>query len=447
MIGKTLGSGTFGLVKVATHISTGNQFAVKILEKSRIKNQADIDRIKREIRILKLLNHPNIIKLHDLVETQKEIFLVMDYCEGGELFELINKSEKIDESAAKKIYSQIIDAIEYLATIRVAHRDLKPENILFDKEMNLKIVDFGLSNTWKSGERLQTAWGTPWYAAPEMISSKMYKGTLTDIWSSGVLLYFMVCGHLPFEDHDTDSLYKKILNWNSMISSILPSYLSENLKDLLTKILNTNPRKRIGIRQIRNHPWFTNTLKRESLPRISVDKLTQKLDFKIDIKVVEDDETYTPKIQLNNSWQPKKNIKNSKNLDITEENANKSIQNSSKRIEEIFDFSTIQIQNNLNEVQTKPSIMKRRINPRKSNNSSLAVPRSPSQKTESSKSRLPQITVIGQRSSIVPLSPVPAKSIALAVSNASTIASPKLSHITLNFYPENNKMMRKSKQR
>ena len=168
MIGKTLGSGTFGLVKVATHISTGNQFAVKILEKSRIKNQADIDRIKREIRILKLLNHPNIIKLHDLVETQKEIFLVMDYCEGGELFELINKSEKIDESAAKKIYSQIIDAIEYLATIRVAHRDLKPENILFDKEMNLKIVDFGLSNTWKSGERLQTAWGTPWYAAPEM---------------------------------------------------------------------------------------------------------------------------------------------------------------------------------------------------------------------------------------------------------------------------------------
>jgi len=125
------------------------------------------------------------------------------------------------------VYKQILDAIEYLARIRVAHRDIKPENILFDKQMNVKLVDFGLSNTWNSGERLLTACGSPCYAAPEMIEGKSYRGTQTDIWSSGIVLYFMLCGHLPFEERDALALYKKILNSNQSISSILPDDLSE----------------------------------------------------------------------------------------------------------------------------------------------------------------------------------------------------------------------------
>ena len=175
---------------------------------SKIVNSTDVERVKREIHILKMMKHPNIIKLHDLVENSKQIYIVMDLCEGGELFDLVWNSKRLDEENSKRIFSQIIDAIEYLAKIRVVHRDIKPENILFDWDMNVKLVDFGLSNTWKSGERLQTAWGSPCYASPEMISGKQYHGTYTDIWSAGIVLYFMLCGHLPFEDKDTSSLYK-----------------------------------------------------------------------------------------------------------------------------------------------------------------------------------------------------------------------------------------------
>jgi 5'-AMP-activated protein kinase catalytic alpha subunit len=191
-LGKTLGKGTFGQVKLGTNVNTGEKVAIKVLDKCKIKDSADIDRIKREIHIMKLLRHPNIVRLYEIIETTKQIYLIMELCEGGELFDLICKKKRLEEDEARTIFKQIFKAIEYLARVRVVHRDIKPENILFDKNMNVKIVDFGLSNTWKQGERLQTACGSPCYAAPEMIAGKLYKGTSTDLWSSGVVLYFML---------------------------------------------------------------------------------------------------------------------------------------------------------------------------------------------------------------------------------------------------------------
>lgn len=156
-----MGKGTFGLVKIATNTLTNEKVAIKILEKSKIKCQADIDRIKREIKILKMMRHPNIIKLYEIIELPKQIYLVTELCEGGELFKYICDKKKLSEAEAKKIYRQLLNVIEYLAKLRIVHRDIKPENILFDNQMNIKIVDFGLSNTWSKGERLKSACGSP----------------------------------------------------------------------------------------------------------------------------------------------------------------------------------------------------------------------------------------------------------------------------------------------
>lgn len=170
------------------------------------------------------------------------------------------KNKRLDEKIAWRFFQQLISGIEYLSKVKVVHRDLKPENLLLDFKNSIKIVDFGLSNTWKEGERLKTAWGSPWYAAPEMIAGKLYHGTDVDLWSSGIVLYAMVWGYLPFEDPDTASLYKKILSANDNIDKIIPKFLSPQWKNLLKKILNTNPRKRYTLEDIKSDPWF-NILK------------------------------------------------------------------------------------------------------------------------------------------------------------------------------------------
>ena len=181
MIGKTIGEGTFGKVKLGCHILTGEKVAVKILEKEKIKDSGDVERVSREIKILKLVRHPNIIQLYEIIETPKQFYLIMEYANGGELFEYIVSHGKIKESQACKIFQQLLTGLEYLHSIGVAHRDLKPENLLIDQDFNIKIVDFGLSNLFKSVETLKTACGSPCYAAPEMIAGKRYHGAKADI--------------------------------------------------------------------------------------------------------------------------------------------------------------------------------------------------------------------------------------------------------------------------
>jgi 5'-AMP-activated protein kinase, catalytic alpha subunit len=178
--------------------------------------------------------------------------LIMEYASGGELFDYIVKHTYIKELQACKFFQQILSGVEYLSELNIVHRDLKPENMLIDFDKGIKLVDFGLSNTFKHNETLNTACGSPCYAAPEMISGKPYNGTKVDIWSLGVVLFALLSGFLPFEDPDTGELYKKILSADYQ----LPDYVSESATDLIAKILTTDPEKRISIPEIRSHPWF-----------------------------------------------------------------------------------------------------------------------------------------------------------------------------------------------
>jgi len=250
--GKEIGEGTFGKVRVGTHILTGEKVAIKILEKSKIKDAADIERVAREIHILKIIRHPNLIQLYEIIETNSQLYLITEYASGGELFDYIVANKRLKEKEACKFFQQIVSGIEYLHRINVVHRDLKPENLLLDHKKDIKIVDFGLSNTYKSGEKLRTACGSPCYAAPEMIAGRKYNGLQVDIWSSGVVLYALICGYLPFEDPNTANLYKKIMAGEYSV----PKFLSVEARDLLRGILNTDPNKRFTLDDIKRHPWF-----------------------------------------------------------------------------------------------------------------------------------------------------------------------------------------------
>ncbi|KAJ1417025.1 kinase-like domain-containing protein, partial [Ochromonadaceae sp. CCMP2298] len=233
MLGKTIGEGTFGKVKLAVHIPTGEKVAIKILEKGRIKEQADVRRVNREIKILKKARHGNVIQLFEVLDTRTHIFLIMECAEGGEMFDYIVAQKRVEEVQACKFFHQIINGLEVLHHHDITHRDLKPENLLLkatEEGWLVKIVDFGLSNTHEGGKLLTTACGSPCYAAPEMIAGKKYVGPLADLWSTGVILFALVSGYLPFEDANTSVLYKKILSGDYAC----PKWLSPQVVDLLS---------------------------------------------------------------------------------------------------------------------------------------------------------------------------------------------------------------------
>ena len=252
ILGEKLGQGTFGIVVLAKHEITGENVAIKILDKEKIVRESDKTRLEREIRIMKIMYHNNIVHLYNVIENQRELFLVMEYISGKELFDYIIQKRHLDELESCKFYQQILSGIEYLGKTKVTHRDLKPENLLLDSKKNIKIVDFGLSNTYFQNELLSTACGSPCYAAPEMLSGKKYSGLNIDIWSSGIVLYAMLCGYLPFEDNENPKLYKKIIK--GVFDT--PNFISPYAVDLLHRILNVDPEKRYTIEQIKEHPWF-----------------------------------------------------------------------------------------------------------------------------------------------------------------------------------------------
>jgi 5'-AMP-activated protein kinase catalytic alpha subunit len=196
--------------------------------------------------------HKNLIQIYSVIEKPTEMYLIMEYVNGGELFEYICLKQKLTEIEACKFYQDIISGIEYLHKQGIVHRDLKPENLLLTSKREIKIVDFGLSNIYRKGELLKTPCGSPCYAAPEMILGRRYNGLYVDIWSSGIILYAMVFGFLPFDEPDTDVLYKKITEGKYSI----PHNASDRFKDFIKRILTTDPSKRIGLDGIKNHPWF-----------------------------------------------------------------------------------------------------------------------------------------------------------------------------------------------
>lgn len=255
MIGKTIGEGTFGKVKIAVHIPTGEKVAVKILEKARIKEQADVKRVNREIKILKKASGINVIKMFEVLDTVNSVYLIMESCDGGELFDYIVSHKRVEERQACIFFHQIMDGLECIHKSDITHRDMKPENLLLKMTPSgwvIKIVDFGLSNTHEGGKLLTTACGSPCYAAPEMIAGKAYVGPVADMWSCGVILFALVCGYLPFEDANTSALYQKILAGRYTPAK----FISPEVKDLIRKILEVKPNNRFRVEDVRRHRWY-----------------------------------------------------------------------------------------------------------------------------------------------------------------------------------------------
>ena len=253
-IKKILGKGTFSTVKLATDIQTGEKIAIKILEKNKIRCNRDFKRIEREISMVKNINHVNIAHVFDIKEDKDRYYIMMEYCEKGELFNLILDKHKLSEEEASYFYFQIINGLEYIHKNNIIHRDLKPENLLLDKNNILKIIDFGLSNYNTYDNLLSTPCGSPCYASPEMVSGEKYNGFTSDVWSTGIILYAMIYGYLPFENlnNNNDLLFQKISECkvdyprNSCIFAL----------DLLKKILVPDPNERITIKEIKNHKLY-----------------------------------------------------------------------------------------------------------------------------------------------------------------------------------------------
>ena len=255
LIKRTLGQGTFGKVKLGIYLPNKEKVAVKILEKDRIIEKDDEIRVRREFDMLAKFNHPNVILVAEIFESSNSFYSVMEYCEGGELFNYIVRNQRLSEEEAAFFYYQLINGLEYIHSLGIVHRDLKPENLLLTNEHLLKIIDFGLSNYFTKDENqklLITPCGSPCYASPEMVAGKKYNGFKIDIWATGIILYAMLCGYLPFEEKNNDDLFKKILECKVKY----PKYIGDKPKDLLKKILVNEPDKRIDIPEIKEHPFF-----------------------------------------------------------------------------------------------------------------------------------------------------------------------------------------------
>ncbi|PAA94862.1 hypothetical protein BOX15_Mlig000811g1, partial [Macrostomum lignano] len=253
---ETIGTGTFGKVKLGVHTMTGHHVAVKIVNRARVKSLDVASKLRREIQNMQMFRHPHIIKLYQVISTPSDIFMIMEYVSGGELFEHIVKSHHLTEKDARRFFQQIISGVDYCHRHMIVHRDLKPENLLLDSERNVKIADFGLSNIMADGELLRTSCGSPNYAAPEVISGKLYVGPEVDIWSAGVILYALLCGSLPFDDEHVPTLFSKIRSGQFLV----PAYVSSGATELLRMTLRVDPLKRASIEDIRAHPWFAADL-------------------------------------------------------------------------------------------------------------------------------------------------------------------------------------------
>ncbi|KAM9589187.1 maternal embryonic leucine zipper kinase isoform 2-T2 [Morphnus guianensis] len=249
---ETIGTGGFAKVKLARHLLTAEKVAIKIMDKAALGD--DLPRVKIEIDAMKNLSHQHICRLYQVIETSKKIFMVLEYCPGGELFDYIISKDRLSEEEARVFFRQIVSAIAYVHSQGYAHRDLKPENLLIDKERNLKLIDFGLCAKPKGGldNHLNTCCGSPAYAAPELIQGKAYIGSEADIWSMGVLLYALLCGFLPFDDDNVMVIYKKIMRGKYSI----PKWLSPGSTLLLNQMLQVDPKKRITVRDLLSHPWL-----------------------------------------------------------------------------------------------------------------------------------------------------------------------------------------------
>ncbi|GMN52151.1 hypothetical protein TIFTF001_021297 [Ficus carica] len=242
-IGRTIGEGMFAKVKLAVDTTNGHYVAIKTIDKRMVQ---------REIRTMKILNHPNIVRIHEVLGTKTKIYIVMEYVSGGQLSGKMLYAKRLSESEARKHFQQLIEAVDQCHSKGVYHRDLKPDNLLLDSKGNLKVSDFGLSALRKPGDLLSTTCGSPSYVAPELLVNKEYDGAAADIWSCGVILFELLAGYLPFDDNNLISLYRKI----TRAQYTCPQWFTESQKMLISRILEPNSKKRITIPEIIDDEWF-----------------------------------------------------------------------------------------------------------------------------------------------------------------------------------------------
>ncbi|CAI0544825.1 unnamed protein product [Linum tenue] len=254
-LGRTLGEGTFAKVKFARNVENGENVAIKILDKEKVLKHKMIAQIKREIATMKLIRHPNVIRMYEVMASKTKIYIVMEFVTGGELFDKIASRGRLKEDEARKYFQQLINAVDYCHSRGVYHRDLKPENLLLDASGVLKVSDFGLSalpQQVREDGLLHTTCGTPNYVAPEVINNKGYDGAKADLWSCGVILFVLMAGYLPFEDSNLMQLYKKIFKADFSC----PPWFSTSGKKLIKRILDPNPATRITIAEVIENEWF-----------------------------------------------------------------------------------------------------------------------------------------------------------------------------------------------
>ncbi|XP_020101162.1 CBL-interacting protein kinase 32 isoform X2 [Ananas comosus] len=254
-LGRTIGEGTFAKVKFARNTETGEPVAIKILDKEKVLKHKMVEQIKREIATMKLIKHPNVVRIYEVMGSKTKIFIVLEFVTGGELFDKIVNHGRMREDEARRYFQQLINAVDYCHSRGVFHRDLKPENLLLDAYGNLKVSDFGLSalsQQVRDDGLLHTTCGTPNYVAPEVLEDRGYDGATADLWSCGVILFVLLAGYLPFEDSNLMTLYKKI----SHAEFTSPSWISFGARKLLTRILDPNPVTRITVPEILEDEWF-----------------------------------------------------------------------------------------------------------------------------------------------------------------------------------------------
>ncbi|KAK9275239.1 hypothetical protein L1049_022501 [Liquidambar formosana] len=279
-LGRILGHGTFAKVYHARNLQTGKNVAMKIVGKEKVIKVGMIEQVKREISVMKMVKHPHIVDLHEVMASKSKIYFAMELVRGGELFSKVAKG-RLREDVARVYFQQLISAIDFCHSRGVYHRDLKPENLLLDDDGNLKVTDFGLSafaEHLRQDGLLHTTCGTPAYVAPEVIGKKGYDGAKADLWSCGVILYVLLAGFLPFQDDNIVSMYRKIYRGDFKC----PPWFSPEARRLITKLLDPNPSTRITISKITDSSWF-----KKSVPKIIRTKEEQDLDNYI----FEDDNT------------------------------------------------------------------------------------------------------------------------------------------------------------
>lgn len=262
-LSEILGEGSFAVVRRAKHVETGDEFAIKCIDKSQVEKQKMSKQLKREIAVMKKIKHPRVVRFHEVLASKTKIYLVLELLTGGELFDKLVKEKGFGEDKARHYFQQLVEGVACCHAKGIVHRDLKPENLFLDENGELKITDFGLSAlhnngfdeaTLTSSEMLHTTCGSPNYVSPEVIDSDGYDGRKADVWSLGVILYVLTTGRLPFNEKNISELFAKI----SKAAYVFPDNVSPLFKDLVSKLLVPNPKERLTLMKIKEHTWYND---------------------------------------------------------------------------------------------------------------------------------------------------------------------------------------------